>query len=487
MLTKIKNYFYLISPIIILAGCFLRLIVYLQNRSLTIDEANLTIHIVERDFVAFFESLKNQYCPPIFLVLSKLSTMLFGVNEYALKLIPLITGMVTLVLSYLLIKKIVKERLVEWYLLAMLSFSVLAIRYGTEVKQYASDAALTLFLIYIALQLKEKEWSVKNSLLWGIIGCFSIWLSMPSIFVLAAIGFAFLQHSWTVSRKIPIGLIAVGASWLLSFGVYFFAILYQDSTPEVLQDYHRNFFFNFLPTSFTELSLDANLIVGIMTSVTDRTAVSFIFGLTMLVWGSVVIIKRDKFVALLLLLPVLFAFIASNLKLYSLIPRLSLFFIPILTLLLGVGLATVWKKSTTIIKVGLVTLMLISIVNKEGYIYFWTKLELEDSKSCLAYLADKQKNDELIFVQIDATAAFYFYNILHDNAYNLEPVHLAAWNEKTATTIPELNKDYTKFWLFFAHTFPEDKVTHLASAKTIGKEVNAYESVTASVYGFVRE
>lgn len=485
MRTKLKEYIYLVSPFILFIGLLLRWVVYQQNRSLIMDEANLARNIVEKGVVDFFQSLDyHQYCPPLFLLWSKLNITLLGVNEYALKLAPLITGIAVLFLFWLLIKRVIKEDVVEWYLLMLLSFSTLAIRYSTEVKQYTSDTAITLLLIWIALQFKNKKWSIQNSLLWMIMGSLLVWASMPSIFILAAIGFAFLYQSWTTQQKIPIGLVASGVSWIFSFGIYFFSILHQDSATNGLKEYHHNFFFNFLPTNLDELLLSGKLILGLMTSVLDQTLVSFLFGILMLGSGGYTLIKKDKFAACLFLHPVLFALIASNFQLYSLIPRLSLFFIPLLMVVLGIGLATVWNKSTAIIKAGLIVLMIISVVNKEGYQYFWKTMEFENSKACMVYLAKQKKEKELVFVQHDAVPAFSFYNNLHDDAYHLKPIYFANWEERADVVVPKINRKNQKFWLFFSHTFPEDKIVHLSSARKIGKEIMFYESITASVYGF---
>lgn len=64
----------LASAIILLGGIILRLHVYLSNRSLIIDEANLARNVVEGNWLQFLQPLKyEQYAPPIFLCLSKMA------------------------------------------------------------------------------------------------------------------------------------------------------------------------------------------------------------------------------------------------------------------------------------------------------------------------------------------------------------------------------------------------------------------------------
>lgn len=486
MLAKLKSLSFLIAPIILFLGILLRFIVYYQNRSLIIDEANLARNIVEKNGLEFFQSLDyQQYCPPVFLIFSKWSTVLFGVNEFSLKMLPLLGGGVLLFCFWTLLKVLVKEQPVHWYLLLVLSFSTLALRYSTELKQYSLDAMLTLALIYLSIRFKEVQWNLKNTLIWLVLGSLMIWTSMPSIFVLAAIGFAFLYQSWVRDRNIPFGLVIAGVVWLANFGVYFLTVLYQDSTSDLLQDYHQNFFFEFLPRSVEDLSRSYYLIIGLMTSVTDRTAIGLLFCTLFLSVGIYQLIKNSKFEALLLLLPILFALIASNMKLYSLISRLSLFLIPILLLLMGIGLSFVWEKTTNLPRVIIATLMLISIINKEGYKYFVHRMEFEDTKSTMAFLAQNRSKEDLVFVQHDAVPAFTFYNSMHDNAYHFEPVYLAKWKDRPHKVLPQHKWNSKVFWLFFAHTFPKEKTTYLKSAKRIARPVSVYESQTAGVNAFL--
>lgn len=485
MLAKLKGLSFLLAPFFLLLGILLRVVVYLQNRSLIIDEANLARNVVEKSGIAFFSSLDyQQYCPPVFLLLTKLNTHFLGVNEFSLKLLPLLGGGLLLVLFYFLLNIFIKESVVHWYLLLVLGFSTLAIRYSTEFKQYSLDALLTLGLIYVALQFKAAKWTLKNTLVWLVLGSLMIWTSMPSIFVLAAIGFAFLYESWITERKIPVGLVLAGGFWLLNFGLYFWTVLYQDSTSDLLQDYHQNFFFEFLPSTAAEAARSFNLIVGLMTSITDRTVLGLIFCALFLSLGTHQIIKKKKFEALLLLLPILFALIASNLNLYSLIPRLSLFLIPICLLLMGVGLSFAWGKMPPILKTATAILMLISIVNKDGYRYFGTKMEFEDSKAVFAFLAKHRASKDLVVVQHDAVPTFVFYNSMHDNAYHFQPVYLAKWAEKPAAIVPTQQGDSKTFWLFFAHTFPAEKAAYLESAEQIARPIQKYESKVAAAYRF---
>ena len=247
-------------------GLLLRLVVYGQNRSLRIDEANLALNIIERNGLEFFQSLDyKQYCPPLQQLFFKTAVNLGGINEWALKILPLLSGIAALLLLYLLAKKWLDNGPILWYLLGLIACSHLMIRYSTELKQYSTDAAVALFLLWYAGRSLYKTWVSKDYLLWAGLGMVAIWGSMPSIFILAALGVVRLwrQPSWY--------LVGLGAFWVFHFWVYFWLILRQDATTDYLQNFHEAYFWKGLPTSLAAWQHNFKLLINILTSVTDRT------------------------------------------------------------------------------------------------------------------------------------------------------------------------------------------------------------------------
>ncbi|MGH1336114.1 MAG: hypothetical protein ACRBFS_08305 [Aureispira sp.] len=489
MLTQLKRFSFLVTPMLLLVVLLLRVVVYLQDRSLMIDEANLALNIVEKNGIEFFQSLEyHQYCPPIFLLLTKWSSLLFGVHEWSLKILPFLAGLMLLGLMVVSLKKLIKTPVIHWYILLVLGFSDLAIRYNTELKQYSVDAFIALLLIYKALEHKEVAWGLRQTLFWSGLGGVAVWTSMPSIFILAAIGFAFLYQQWLAFRKIPLGVVVTGAFWLINFGVYFWLILYVDARSDVLQEYHGRFFFECLPNSETAWQNNYDLLRSLLTMITDQTVVGLLLAALAIGFGMYQVIKQDKFKALLLLLPIAFTLLASNLSLYSLLPRLILFLLPIFLLIMAIGLDAVWQKMSSIPKVLVFALLLISVVNKQGYQYFWTRLEIENSKAVLAYIVENASKEDLVYVQQGAMPAFIFYNSMHANAHHLKHFYLADWNDDPAVTLREQAWNSSTFWLFFAHTPPDKKAHDLEAVRQFARPKNwQYEVIEASAYAFEKQ
>ena len=87
--------------LLIAVGIVLRLRQYLFNRSLWVDEAALASSIVSRSYPDLFKTLDYGLSAPFgFLVSSKFVVDIFGNNEFALRLIPLISGILAIVVLY---------------------------------------------------------------------------------------------------------------------------------------------------------------------------------------------------------------------------------------------------------------------------------------------------------------------------------------------------------------------------------------------------
>ncbi len=178
-----------ISFFLIAVGIIYRIILWWQNRGMFIDEANLARNIYERNFVGLAKPLVyEQFAPPVFLWISKLNTIFFGFDEKVFRLFPLIAGIGSLFLFYKIAKEFISIKSL-WYPLALFATGALYLRYSTEFKQYMPDALVSLLLIYSALRIDVvNSANLKFCIRWILLGSIAIWTSMPSVFILTAVG-----------------------------------------------------------------------------------------------------------------------------------------------------------------------------------------------------------------------------------------------------------------------------------------------------------
>jgi len=130
--------------IIIGLGIVLRLVQYLHNRSLFIDDAGLALNLIEKTFSELFQPLDYyQMAPPGFLLVAKVLINTFGAGEYVLRLFPFVAGVLSLFIFYAVARRVLSQRglIIS---LALLAISDPLLYFSSEFKQYSSDVAIAL-------------------------------------------------------------------------------------------------------------------------------------------------------------------------------------------------------------------------------------------------------------------------------------------------------------------------------------------------------
>ena len=132
--------------ILLLLGFVFRIRQYLTGRSLWLDEAMLALNIVNRNFAGLFQPLDYDQGAPIgFLLVEKFINLMFGEHEFVLRLFPLIAGLASLVLFYLLLRK-TTSGIGLLTGLGLFAVGPELIYYSSELKQYSVDVVVTIFL-----------------------------------------------------------------------------------------------------------------------------------------------------------------------------------------------------------------------------------------------------------------------------------------------------------------------------------------------------
>lgn len=490
---------------ILLFGIVLRLIVFGQNRSLFIDEASLARNIVEKDFLAFFQVLDyDQYAPPLFLCISKIFTLLLGVQEWTLRIWPLLAGITSLWLLLQIGKQLGLTRLALLIPVTWMAFSALFVRYHTEVKQYSSDAMVALLLIYFLLRSSfhnnESEINQRPSSfywVWAVLGGVAPWLSMSSVFVLFGIGIFVGLKFWKekASRQLFYWFLTVG-SWLLSFGIYYLLILRLDLDKDYLLDYHSQFSF---PTNWLEATAwqqAGGVLKSILRSTFGFTFLAYLLGSLGLVIGLIRLYQRAGSLLLILGLPILASWVASAFGLYSLIPRLTLFFIPLLYLIFAFAFQALEEKAILIkgktwdIRFLLLIPILFLLPLQKGQEYLWSPLKIEELRPTLVKLSTEVAAASPIYINHEAGPAFSFYQTLHDlHPYlkRIEP-YLATWDASPAAWLERLPPEKNEVWLLYSHlisAYSNERMNAdlggIPASWQVGKEVRA-EGVVAVQY-----
>lgn len=176
----------LLLPVLFALGVVLRLVPYLANRSLWLDEAMLALNVLERPFAGLWHRLDNdQAAPPLFLWLVKGATVAFGEGERALRLVPLLGGLLALIATWALARRLLGAR-VACVALGLVAWSDPLVYYSVEAKPYATDAAAAALLPWLALRWLDEPTRRRAATLL-IAGALLPWLSLPAVFSLLAV------------------------------------------------------------------------------------------------------------------------------------------------------------------------------------------------------------------------------------------------------------------------------------------------------------
>ena len=147
------------APTAILLGIVARLWQYTANPSIWVDEAAIARNVLDRQPLQLFLPLDYaQMAPPGFLLSIKLSAAVLGFSEYALRLTPITTGVVSVILFFFAARAVLQP-VASIVAVFMFSIAIPLVFFSSNLKQYSSDVAMTLIIILIAFRLHRSTLS----------------------------------------------------------------------------------------------------------------------------------------------------------------------------------------------------------------------------------------------------------------------------------------------------------------------------------------
>jgi hypothetical protein len=314
------------------AGLALRAFVYARGRSVWVDEAWLVNNILGRDWAALFRPLDDHQGAPFgFLAAEKLATTLFGPGEWALRLVPMLGSIATLLLVARIGRRLGGGTAA--IAAALAAFAPGLIYYGIEIKQYSTDAAFTLLILDRALALWDRGVTPGRAAGFGLVGLVALWFSHPSVFALAASGTALMvglasRGRWAEARLVA----ASAAAWLAGFAVEYVVQLRHLARDPYLKEFWAEGYLKFPPRSFREASRYVHVGLGVFRvpfeDYSESTIGHAMAPLAAMLWalGVVMLASARRWVELAILAgPLAVAAVASLLGGYPLTGRMILF------------------------------------------------------------------------------------------------------------------------------------------------------------------
>jgi 4-amino-4-deoxy-L-arabinose transferase-like glycosyltransferase len=346
---KLNRYF--LSPgflwgLVVLGSVF-RFAQYLYNRSLWVDESMLATNIITLPFAKLLEPLHwDQAAPAGYLAATKTSVLLFGTGEFVLRLLPLLSGILSLLLFLFVARRVMSPEAAPW---AVLLFAVAdpLIYYSSEVKPYSGDVAVGLLLTLLALRWMDDPSNRGRATILLLVGALSVWFSFGAPFFLAGVGLVMLLGipRERVQRRVLTALLA-SLLWGLSFALYYLLSLSSQIESAYLQSWwsRMNGFLPFPPQTLAEAGWPIRKALEVFRNPAGLKTP--ILPLLFAIVGTITLARRRGPQFVLLAGPILAALVASALHRYPFHSRLILFLAPALILLVAEGLAVTFRYSS---------------------------------------------------------------------------------------------------------------------------------------------
>ena len=419
--------------IIIFIGVALRLIRYLHNTPLWFDETVYAVDIINRSLTEFIHPSPYypQTCPLNFLIFSKLAVQTFGNSEYALRLVPFVFGIASLLLFYKVAKDILSPKAVP---VALALFAVLdpLIYYSAELKAYSGDVAFTLLILAVTPYLTKKL-NMQYLFLFAIAGAVAISFSNPSVFVLAGVGIGLLLScvkikDWARLRSLLIVFIIWGLSFIVIYLVYTRTMSADLAKSIGIETAFKmeQFIIPFPPKSLVDVKwyIDTffdTFIFQDPTIYVKKVTLSGLMAFAFLV-GSVAMFneKREKFYVLIF--PVLFVLLATALHLFPFKGRHILFLIPMFLLIISEGTEYIRvriSKNSAMMGAILIGLLLVYPVSWAAY-HVKKPLIRSEIRPVLNYIESNWQEGDIIYVHFFAQYELEYYLKYHPDPFDFK-------------------------------------------------------------------
>ena len=168
-------------------GVMLRVRSYAAVRPLWLDEAMLSLTIAARSLKELLRPLAmDQSAPVTFVWAEHLMTRIAGVNELALRALPLVAGLLFLIVIWRLATRLLTPA-AQPLAVAIAAFSPALIYYSNEVKPYGPDALWCGLVALSALHLLQTEPAPAAWRRFWLVGTLAVLSSTPAFLVLAGV------------------------------------------------------------------------------------------------------------------------------------------------------------------------------------------------------------------------------------------------------------------------------------------------------------
>lgn len=483
--------------LVVLLGIALRVREYLYDRSLWPDEVTVASDALQRSYGQLMHVNPNGQAAPIgWFWATKASAQVFGPHELALRLLPFIASVVSMLLF-----PYVGRRLVgRWAMPAALLMFATAphlIYYAAEAKQYSSDVAALLVAIAVTLVISDRRPSLRLASAWALMGAVLVWFSQPGILVVAACGLVLAARwvrrpGWSSAIVLAAGLPAA------VLAIDYVLLLRQQSKSSLLQNY---WVAGYPPKPLQVPSLARWLYHDVEDLLQDPGALHHpALALLLGAMGLGLLARRrrtDIRAVTLLMLPLVVAVTVAVVRLYPLRQRLALYLLPLVFLLICAGLSIMdrpaqrpWVRATQAtfaLAVAVAVGVTVYPAAARGVEVFGRPIDHTVGRQALDFIAARYQPGDQIYREYPwASVTYDYYAPLHPQLPEPGQFDFAASPaggcDVTATLATHLQVG-TRVWVYFDSRGSNEPANaeqiFLSYFRSVGKQLLGYHKTGA--------
>ncbi len=450
---------------ILLMGAVLRLMQYLADPALSLDELAVARNVLERNLwdLLMLPLAYDQTAPKGFLLATKLATSIFGASDYALRLFPLICSLAALI-SFWRVALRILDGAGALVALTLFAAAMPFIAYTAVVKQYSGDVAVSVLLLWLAFYLEPGAITRRRAFWAGVAGATAVWFSQPAVFVLIGLGLALVlvhrRRSLNTGVRPWTALAPAFAFWAVAVVAAVVAGL-MSMTPAT-HDYMRRYWAaEFIPLPLAKAVAlfwpwrPLTALFGSEAAAGLGYPLPAAYIICMLV-GFWRLLRRRNNAALFLLAPIAVTLGAAAVRQYPFGDRLILFLIP--SFILGIAAAIEWlgrsaasySPALTALAVGAAAAPALYGTIETPPVY-----QMENIKPVLSHLQAKRSPGDAVYVYYGAVPAVAFY----DDDYGLPESNYvvgACHRGSNRRYLEELDgfRGSKRLWVVMTHAFP---------------------------------
>jgi Dolichyl-phosphate-mannose-protein mannosyltransferase len=479
-----------------LIGVVLRIWQYAAGTSLWLDELAVAQNVISRPVGKLLSSplAWDQVAPKGFLLAEKLAVGLLGVNEYGLRFFPLLCSIAALIFFVRVSERVLGHA--APIAVALFATAGPLIDYAARVKQYSTDVAVAVLLLWMALELQRRERSARELHGAGIIGAIAVWFSQPAVLVLAGLGTTLIvvarRNRDGRSRSWPWPLLLWWGASAAAATAASFASVTAETRHSLMTTY--DYWRLGMPPDSLLQAIQSLWPLHPLTALVARGSLSGLaypfahLYMLLALFGAYIFFRRSWPVALLIYTPLLAALAAAVARLYPFSDRLILFLLP--GFFLGAAAAIDWLRlqiSRRFSSFGLAAVLLLTFPAVLPIIKQPPPYRIDDVKPPLSYLQRQRIPGDVIYVYYNAVPAMSFY--AHEFGFGAQDYTSGGCHRggDTRSYLLELERlrGQRRVWLLLlaAHTGAQQHDDILRYMDTIGRRRDSFLAPSRTVNG----